>query len=165
MLEEIKIKHLSFRVMGKFPHETFVLEDYDCEEGTALWGVFNIVWEASRDDDAWFSYAWERSKHHTESYVVQPVFPAIDPDNYQDDDVSFERHDLVRMVGFNHDDYVTYLEKFNVYQHLEYAAYSPVTIAAYEELKILQNGGSLGYRTTDDCIFFSHIDTLHNYWD
>lgn len=140
MLEAVTIEHLSHR------HFT----TYD---------IFNIVWSVSDEK----SLAYELSQRRTRKLLPTLVLPALDPDNYQDDDYHDDKYDLVRMVGIN-DNYVTFLDKHQVFWYFEYVCRSPVVTAVIDELITLQLGGSLNYIEYDDCVFFSHLDTLRNYW-
>lgn len=150
MLEDIKITHLSLRKLNK--------------EGDVPWGKFNIVWKVTTNPcNHYYAKEWS----HQLTRCLKPVLtiPALDVDNFQDDDWDYEKHDLVREVGFNDEQLANYLSKFDAFHMVEYVAYTPPVLAVYDELEYLKQGKSLNYRTTDDCIFLNHLHTIHSYWD
>ena len=146
MLRHIYIRHLSFRKLS---------------QGTNFpWGRFNVVWHVNdKDEFLHFSRALACDLELTRA------IPAIDPNTFDFSLYRPECYDTVTMYRPNCKKYASYIAKFDVFHYTEYAAMTPPTLAVFEELKILQDGGNLQYRMRDDSVFFLHLDTIRNYWD
>jgi hypothetical protein len=128
--------------------------------------ILNVVFHVERDED---TFTWERAKGSAEEY--QKVLTIDDPERYED--WICNHWDLAKGYdgygrAWTHQDRPwQYIEKFNVFWFREWLADCTVTRAIIAELQCFKEHGRLPsvYRSVEEGIILTHLETLQRYWD
>ena len=128
--------------------------------------ILNVVFHVERDED---TFTWERAKGSAEEY--QKVLTIDDPERYED--WICNHWDLAKGYdgygrAWTHQDRPwQYIEKFNVFWFREWLADCTVTRAIIAELQCFKENGCLPsvYRSVEEGIILTHLETLQRYWD
>ena len=129
--------------------------------------ILNIVFKVEKDED---TYLWERAKGMAEEY--QEVLTIDDPERYENwicNQCGFNqfKYDGYGRAWTHQDRPWQYIEKFNCFHFREWIADSTVTRAIISELQHFKDHGELPsvYRSVEEGIILTHLESLQRYWD
>ena len=128
--------------------------------------ILNVVFHVEKDED---TFIWERAKGMAEEY--QKVLTIDDPERYED--WICNHWDLAKGYdgygrAWTHQDRPwQYIEKFDVFWFREWLADCTVTRAIIAELQYFKEHGCLPsvYRSVEEGIILTHLESLQRYWD
>jgi hypothetical protein len=128
--------------------------------------ILNVVFRVEKDED---TFIWERAKGMAEEY--QQVLTIDDPERYED--WICNHWDLTKGYdgygrSWTHQDRPwQYIEKFDCFHFREWIADSTVTRAIISELQHFKEHGELPsvYRSVEEGIILTHLESLQRYWD
>jgi hypothetical protein len=147
----------------------------DCRETEGWFGedkvacpfiILNLVFHVEKDED---TFTWERAKGSAEEY--QKVLTIDDPERYESwicDLWDLEKgYDGYGRAWTHQDRPWQYIEKFNVFWFREWLADCTVTRAIIAELQYFKDHGELPsvYRSVEEGIILTHLESLQRYWD
>ena len=150
--------------------------DYRKSESPEPWpevpyAIVNVVFKCERTNNYDTDFAWCQAKGESEEY--RQVLTIDDPKRYENwlmspDGWSFSsKYDGYGRAWTHNDPVWRHIEKFDVFWFREWIADCAVTRSIIQELKYYKEHGSLPsvYRSIDECIILSHLETLQRYWD
>jgi hypothetical protein len=128
--------------------------------------ILNVVFKVEKDED---TFTWERAKGSSEEY--RKVLTIDDPERYED--WICNHWDLAKGYdgygrAWTHQDRPwQYIEKFDCFWFREWIADCTVTRAIIAELQYFKQNGELPsvYRSVEEGIILTHLETLQRYWD
>ena len=128
--------------------------------------ILNVVFKVEKDED---TYTWERAKGSSEEY--QTVLTVDDPGRYEDWICNHwdlaKGYDGYGRAWTHQDSPWQYIEKFDCFWFREWIADCGPTRAIIQELEFYQDNGRLPsvYRSVEEGIILTHLETLQRYWD
>ena len=128
--------------------------------------ILNVVFHVKKDED---TFIWERAKGMAEEY--QKTLTIDDPEKYNHwIENEWDLHDSYPGFGrawVHQDPPWRYLPKFDSFWFREWIADCNVTRAIIAELQYFKYNGCLPsvYRSVEEGIILTHLETLQRYWD
>ena len=129
--------------------------------------ILNVVFHVEKDED---TYTWERAKGMAEEY--QKVLTIDDPERYENwicNQCGFDQfmYDGYSRAWTHQDRPWQYIEKFDCFWFREWIADCTVTRAIISELQHFKDHGCLPsvYRSVEEGIILTHLESLQRYWD
>jgi hypothetical protein len=131
--------------------------------------IVNVVFKCGRSDDLHEDYTWNQAKAWSEEYTQKLTID--NPKRYED--WICNHWDLTKGYdgygkAWTHEDPPwRYIEKFDCFWFREWIADCAPTRAIIAELQHYKEHGTLPsvYRTVEESIILTHLQTLQRYWD
>jgi hypothetical protein len=128
--------------------------------------ILNVVFHVEKDED---TFTWERAKGSAEEY--HKVLTIDDPERYENwicNHWDLEKgYDGYGRAWTHQDPPWQYIEKFDSFWFREWLSDCTVTRAIIAELQYFKDHGELPsvYRSVEEGIILTHLESLQRYWD
>jgi hypothetical protein len=129
--------------------------------------ILNVVFKVEKDED---TFIWERAKGMAEEY--QKVLTIDNPECYEAFIMDWDLNCKTTYPGYSRawthqDPPWRYLPKFDSFWFREWLADCGPTRAIIKELEHYKEHGKLPsvYRSVEEGIILTHLETLQRYWD
>jgi hypothetical protein len=128
--------------------------------------ILNVVFKVEKDED---TYTWERAKGMAEEYLKNLTID--DPEKYENwIEHEWDLHESYPGYGrawVHQDPPWRYLPKFDSFHFREWLSDCGPTRAIIAELQHFKEHGKLPsvYRSVEEGIILTHLETLQRYWD